>query len=212
MYRWISKNKIFLLSLNPIFSPRAFFGFVTSVPVISSSKPAILFCAPFYRAVSELLKQSSSVLETRTVSRDCGLCPCNLLAETNNPGLGAGVLSSLFPELQVPPSPGLEPRIFLRSSDFSKISSWFQEINMWKFGANWCMRSRAFSEHNNHNFNGKCKKIKTERQRDACQVKATCPVFVIKRVYNKCRPHATIPGALLHHWHNRNANAWHVTQ
>jgi hypothetical protein len=48
-----------------------------------------VLCTVLSCLVSELLKSSSSGLEPRTVVRDCRLCFCNLLFETNNIDIGA---------------------------------------------------------------------------------------------------------------------------
>jgi hypothetical protein len=57
-------------------------------------------------------------------------CSCNLLAETNHFGLGAVLLLCLVSELQKLLSQGLEPRALFRRLDFSKISSWYQDVIM----------------------------------------------------------------------------------
>jgi hypothetical protein len=49
-----------------------------------------------------------------TVLPSCGLCSCNLLAETNYFNLGAVLLSYLFFDLQKESSPGIEPRTVFR--------------------------------------------------------------------------------------------------
>jgi hypothetical protein len=103
--------------------------------VISPLKKKIVFGAVLLSClVTELQKPSSPGLEPRTDFRGYGLCSCNLLAETNNSGLGTVLLSSLVFELQKPSSPGLKPRTPFRSFNLSKLSSWFQEINIPSLG------------------------------------------------------------------------------
>jgi hypothetical protein len=65
-----------------------------------------------------------------TVFWGCGLCSCNLLAESNNFSLGAVLLLCLVSELQELPSPGLEFRTLFQSFDLFKISFWAQGISM----------------------------------------------------------------------------------
>jgi hypothetical protein len=91
-----------------------------------------------------------------TVFQVCKLCSCNLLTKTNyvgldtllllcfflsyrnhshpdsNPGQIYGVVALFL--LQKPPSLGLEPRTLPRSFDISKISSWFQGVNVLSLG------------------------------------------------------------------------------
>jgi hypothetical protein len=103
-----------IISLNPISSPsvepRAVFGFVTLVPVISSPKQTVLFFAPFCRAY--LPSYRNHFQRDSNSGQFSGLCPCycNLLFVTNNLILGAVLLSCLFSELQEPNSPGIELR------------------------------------------------------------------------------------------------------
>jgi hypothetical protein len=94
-----------------------------------------------------LNRTPSPGLEPRIVFRGCGLCSCNLLAETNNFGLGAVLLSCLVSELQEPSSPGLELRTLFRS--LTLLRSFLVSRNKHaKFRGNRFVRSRARSTHN----------------------------------------------------------------
>jgi hypothetical protein len=61
-----------------------------------------------------LQNPSSPRLELRTDFRGCGLCSCNLPADTNNFGIDAVLLPCLVSELHKPSSPGLKPRTDFR--------------------------------------------------------------------------------------------------
>jgi hypothetical protein len=84
--------------------------------------------------LSNLKKPSSLGLEPMAVSRDCGLCSCNLPTKTNNFGLGAVLLSCLVFELQKSSSPGLEPRTDIRSCGLCSCNL-FAEANNFGWGA-----------------------------------------------------------------------------
>jgi hypothetical protein len=120
------------LSPNPTSSPRheprTVFGIVTLVHVISSPKQIILFFAPFVcRAWFPSYWNHLHWDSNPAVFLGFGLCSCDLLAKTNNFGLGAVLLSCLVSELQEPLSPRIELRTLFQSFDLSMFSSCLKE-------------------------------------------------------------------------------------
>jgi hypothetical protein len=71
------------------------------------------------------------LIKTRTQDsfRRYGLCSCNILAEINNFGLGAVILSCLVSELQKTSSPGIEPRTVFQGFDLCFCNLLFETNN-----------------------------------------------------------------------------------
>jgi hypothetical protein len=105
-------------------------NYIYIVPAISSLKQTVsvqsMCCYRSFQGTEIIFIG----LEPRMVFRVCDPCPCNLLAETSESGLGALLLSCIVSNLQKTSSPGFEARTVPRSFGLYKMFSWFQGIDV----------------------------------------------------------------------------------